>query len=267
MGTVPSRGLRVTRAKKFCYEFFYGTCEFGIRARYAMLVLDTVILLYFVVSSFWEYDNDLILVTDRVIGLILLAEFGGRLIADDDRIGFLTKPLTLLDIAIVVSLFLPEQIGNFVFLRVVRAMRIFRSYYVTRQLKQHVPFFARNAEVIYSTVNLVVFIFVVTAFVFVWQQESNDSINNYVDALYFTITTLTTTGFGDVTLVGSHGRLLAIVVMIVGVALFIRLVQTVFRPNKVRYECPRCGLIRHDLDAVHCKHCGHELHIRTEGMS
>ncbi|MGD8340537.1 MAG: ion transporter, partial [Gammaproteobacteria bacterium] len=42
--------------------------------------------------------------------------------------------------------------------------------------------------------------------------------------------------------------------------------QTVFRPHKVRYECPRCGLTRHDLDAVHCKHCGHELHIRTEGI-
>ena len=24
---------------------------------------------------------------------------------------------------------------------------------------------------------------------------------------------------------------------------------------------------RHELDAVHCKHCGMELHIRTEGMS
>jgi voltage-gated potassium channel len=87
-----------------------------------------------------------------------------------------------------------------------------------------------------------------------------------MDALYFTVTTLTTTGFGDVILVGSQGRILAVVVMIVGVALFIRLVQTIFRPTKVRYECPQCGLTRHDLDAVHCKHCGHELHIRTEGV-
>jgi voltage-gated potassium channel len=70
-----------------------------------------------------------------------------------------------------------------------------------------------------------------------------------------------------VILVGNRGRLLSIIIMIVGVALFIRVVQTLFRPNKVRYECPRCGLIRHELDAVHCKHCGKELHIRTEGMS
>ena len=32
------------------------------------------------------------------------------------------------------------------------------------------------------------------------------------------------------------------VVMIFGVSLFIRLAQTVFRPSKVHYECPECGL-------------------------
>jgi voltage-gated potassium channel len=93
----------------------------------------------------------------------------------------------------------------------------------------------------------------------------NPSIENYVDALYFTVATLTTTGFGDITLEGDSGRLLAIVIMVFGVALFLRLVQTIFRPQKVRYECPDCGLNRHEPDAVHCKHCGRVLHIETEG--
>jgi voltage-gated potassium channel len=53
--------------------------------------------------------------------------------------------------------------------------------------------------------------------------------------------------------------------MVVGVALFLRLVQTIFRPEKVRYRCPDCGLNRHDLDAIHCKHCGRVLNIQTEG--
>jgi voltage-gated potassium channel len=145
-------------------------------------------------------------------------------------------------------------------------VRVLRSYTLLRSFRQRFAFFARHEEVIFSAINLFVFIFVVTAFVFVLQNPYNDSINNYVDALYFTITTLTTTGFGDVILVGPTGRPLAIAIMIVGVALFIRLVQTIFRPNKVRYECPRCGLTRHDVDAVHCKHCGHEIHIKTEGI-
>jgi len=41
-------------------------------------------------------------------------------------------------------------------------------------------------------------------------------IRNYADALYFTIATLTTTGFGDVTLPDTTGRLLSVVIMIAG---------------------------------------------------
>ena len=104
-----------------------------------------------------------------------------------------------------------------------------------------------------------------TGLVYETQHWRNPAIANYVDALYFTVTTLTTTGFGDITLEGSTGRMLAIIIMVVGVALFLRLVQTIFRPQKVSYQCPDCGLNRHDLDAVHCKHCGRVIHIETEG--
>ncbi len=96
-------------------------------------------------------------------------------------------------------------------------------------------------------------------------MERNPAIHHYVDALYFTVTALTTTGFGDITLQGVGGHLLAVLIMIFGLSLFLRLVQTIFRPEKVRYECPDCGLKRHDQDAVHCKHCGRVLHISNEG--
>lgn len=250
---------------EYCREFFYGTGKTALRGRYALLILDVSVMTYFVVSTFVPFSTA-IQVTDVVIGSVLLMEFGGRLLADSERVRFLTRPLTVLDFAIILSLFVPAAFGSFAFLRVVRAMRLMRSYIVTQELRKISKFFARNEDVIFSGLNLVVFIFVVTALVFVLQQESNGEINNYVDALYFTITTLTTTGFGDIVLVGSAGRLLAVVIMVIGVALFVRLVQTIFRPSKVRYECDVCGLTRHDLDAVHCKHCGNELHIRTEGM-
>jgi len=257
------------RLQEACREFFYGTSEAGIRGRYIMLAVDTVIIAYFLATTFLPF-NDTIMWIDVVIGVFLSLELAGRVIADSDKVGLLSRPLALLDIAIILSLFAPLFVGNFgsfAFLRVIRAMRVLRSYQVTRLLKRQFRYFARNEEIIFSALNLLMFIFVVTAFVFVLQQGKEGSqIENYVDALYFTITTLTTTGFGDVILVGDHGRVLSIIIMIVGVALFLRLVQTVFRPTKIRYECPQCGLTRHDLDAVHCKHCGHELHIRTEGL-
>ena len=106
----------------------------------------------------------------------------------------------------------------------------------------------------------------VTALVYVFQKGENPQIQNYVDALYFTVAALTTTGFGDITLKDSTGRLLSVVIMVLGVALFLRLVHSVFRPAKVHFDCPECGLKRHDPDAVHCKHCGRTVHIETEGI-
>jgi voltage-gated potassium channel len=248
----------------WCRELHYGTSESALRGRFMLVVVDVAILTYFVATTFMAFSAWVVIV-DYVLAAWLMLEFLSRMLADDDRVAFLSRFLSVVDIAIIVSLLLPAIIGNFAFLRVIRALRLARSYVITRELRRQSRFFARNEDVIFSALNLIVFIFVVAAFVFVLQAETNPDINNYIDALYFTITTLTTTGFGDITLVGSTGRVLAIVIMIVGVALFIRLVQAIFRPNKVKYECPTCGLMRHEFDAVHCKHCGHELHIRTEG--
>lgn len=255
----------MNRFSKFCLEIYYGMSPRALRAQYLFLALDLLIISYFVVTTFLDPDQWIVAV-DMAIGVVLVIDFLCRLSAQFDRGAFLVRPLTIVDFVVIASLFVPALIGNFAFLRLVRSLRLMRSYIVVRQLRKHVRFFGNNEDVIFSALNLLVFIFVVTATVYEFQVGVNDSINNYIDALYFTITTLTTTGFGDVILVGSTGRLLAVVIMVVGVALFLRLIQTIFRPSKVKYECADCGLTRHDLDAVHCKHCGKQLHIRTEGL-
>ena len=265
--TGPQQGRGMRELCEFCREVYYGATPRALRARYFLLALDLVIISYFVVTTFLSPSYEWLIATDMFFGCVLLLDFAGRLIADTDRGGFLLKPMAIIDVVVIVSLFVPALLGNFAFLRVVRALRLLRSYVVIRQLRSYSRFFAKNEDVIFSATNLIVFMFVVAAAVFVLQAPVNSSINNYIDALYFTIATLTTTGFGDIILVGEAGRLLAVVIMIVGVALFIRLVQTIFRPNKVEYECPDCGLTRHDRDAVHCKHCGRQLHIRTEGVT
>jgi voltage-gated potassium channel len=172
----------------------------------------------------------------------------------------------LADIIAIISLLLPLLGENLAFLRVVRTLRLVRSYAVLAHLRRDITFFRHNEDVITSAIHLVIFIFVMTAVVIESQVGSNPDIRNYIDAMYFTVATLTTTGFGDIVLVGYWGKVLSILTMIFGVSLFIRLIQTVFRPNKVRYDCPDCGLILHDRDAVHCKHCGRVVDIPSEGL-
>ena len=148
-------------------------------------------------------------------------------------------------------------------LRALRALRLFRSYRIASRMKRDFPFVRRNYETIVAGTHLFVFLFVMTAVVYETQHQHNPAIGNYVDALYFTVATLTTTGFGDITLPGTTGRLLSIVMMIVGVSLFVRMVQVLFRPRRMHHKCASCGLSEHETDAVHCKRCGMLLHLTT----
>lgn len=250
--------------RTFLVELYRGSKERYVHARFALVAFDLLTIVYFVVTTFLP-PYSWIVIVDLLIGTVLLVELSARTVIERDRIHFFLQPWTILDIVVIASLLIPAMTGSFVFLRVLRALRLMRSYFVVRELRRHFKFFARNEDIIFSALNLLVFVFIVSAGVYVLQAPVNPSISNYVDALYFTITTLTTTGFGDITLTGTLGRLLSVLIMIVGVTLFLRLVQTIVRPSKIRHECPDCGLSRHDPDAVHCKHCGRLLHIDTEG--
>ena len=232
--------------------------------RWALLAFDGITILYFVLASFFHHVDDLHIV-EEAIGVIYLFELLARLFISKQRLRDIFHPVGLADLIVIASLLAPSLAENFSFLRVIRALRLLRSYHMLKNLRKQSRFVRMHEDVIFSVVNLLVFIFIITAVVYVSQGGTNPAIKDYVDALYFTIATLTTTGFGDITLVGTGGRILAVLIMIFGISLFLRLIQTIFRPGKVRHECKTCGLTRHDNDAVHCKHCGEILHITTEG--
>lgn len=232
--------------------------------RYGILVFDIASVAFFIVTSMLE-PQMWIFVADGVLAIFILADLLARFWISDQPWSLFGRFMTWLDIVVIISLLLPALLSNFLFLRIIRSLRLLRSYRVLHDLRQESAFFRRNEEVIQSALNLGVFVFVMTALVYVLQVNTNPKITNYVDALYFTVTALTTTGFGDITLEGTTGKILSVVIMIFGVALFLRLVQTIFRPAQVRFACPDCGLQRHDADAVHCKHCGRVLNITNDG--
>lgn len=253
--------MRVIDKLKLLYE---GDTPEAHRFRYALLAFDITTILFIVISSFLPRIPVLEWL-DVILGLVVLADFSARLAISRTPWKDLAHPITLADIAAIISFLAPiigEGIG---FLRILRTVRLLRTYQLLARLRADSAFFRRNEELIIAAVNLGVFIFIMTGFVYETQRWTNEKINNYVDALYFTIAALTTTGFGDITLTGTLGHLLSVVIMIFGVTLFLRLVQVLLRPHKVRHPCPVCGLQRHDRDAVHCKACGTILNIPDEG--
>ncbi|MDO8877337.1 MAG: potassium channel family protein [Pseudolabrys sp.] len=238
----------------------------GYRFRYALLVFDIVTILFIVGTTFMP-RNDIVGFIDVVIGLVILADLASRIFISRRRWHDLMQLSTLADIAAIAS-FLAPVVGEGVgFLRVLRTLRLLRTYHLLQQLRGDSAYFRRHEDVIFAVTNLAVFIFVMTGIVYETQHYSNPHITNYADALYFTVTALTTTGFGDITLPGTIGRLISVAIMIFGVTLFFNLARALLNPIKVKFPCPDCGLQRHDVDAVHCKACGRLLNIPDEGIS
>lgn len=61
----------------------------------------------------------------------------------------------------------------------------------------------------------------VFSFVFyIFEKSANSKIETFIDALWWGFSTATTTGYGDITPVTTQGKILGIVLMLTGLALF-----------------------------------------------
>ena len=254
-----------TRLRSLLRDLYWGTGRRATVFHYLLLAFDLATVTFFLVATFLGPDQRLAGL-EFAIGILLALEFTARALAAANGLRHFLLWSTVADLLVIVSLLLPAFVENLAFLRILRAVRLLRSYHLLGRLEQEVAFLRLHGRAIRAGLDLFVFLFVMSAVVYLQQHAVNPGISDYVDALYFTVTALTTTGFGDIVPVGTSGRLLTVVVMIVGISLFIRLAQSLFRPAKVEQPCPRCGLALHDPDAVHCKHCGELLNIPTEGM-
>jgi voltage-gated potassium channel len=258
--------VTLTDFRRTLREFYEAATPRGVRFRYLLLAFDIVTVLFIIATSFLP-STHVTDVIDILFGVLILADFGARMFISEHRMRELTRISTWTDIVAVVSFLAPLAGEAGGFLRILRTLRLLRDYQMLVRLRTDFGFFRRNEEIIFAITNLAVFIFIMTAVVYETQKFRNPQIANYADALYFTVTALTTTGFGDITLSGTTGRLITVVIMIFGVTLFFNLARALIAPSKVRFPCPTCGLQRHDVDAVHCKACGTVLNIPDEGIT
>ncbi len=82
-------------------------------------------------------------------------------------------------------------------------------------------------------------------------------------AVYWTIVTITTVGYGDISPETPLGQALASVIMLLGYAIVAVptgiVTVEMARGRRQPTHCPGCGLDEHDPDAQHCKRCGAKL--------
>ena len=254
-------GLRLRARLRYLY---HGSSKVAVRFRLAVIAIDLAIIGFFLAEPILHEAGLVFYVVDYLVAAVLAADLAARAYAHTDIRDWLKKPVVWVDLFVLATLLFPAWLFNFGFLRLLRLWTLLNSDFFWRTVGRRYDD-TRVEEITRALSALVTFIFVVTGFVYATFRGRHEGISGYLDALYFTVATLTTTGFGDITLPGNWGRVLSIVVMLTGITLFLRLAQTLFKPHKVKFPCPICGLQKHDPDAVHCKACGVILCIPDDG--
>ncbi|KIG14407.1 Potassium voltage-gated channel subfamily KQT [Enhygromyxa salina] len=201
-----------------------------------ILILSSVAILG---AEIWWDDDSLLLarleIFDKVVLWLLVVELSARVLTYQPpetvfyagsptqriywevvgRLRFLTGPLNLIDLLSVLAV-VPA-------LRSLRALRLLRLLRSTRVFQYSSPFSGLARAL---TDNRLPFIFalsflgvVVVTFgttIYMIERHANDGITTLADGLWWSIVTLTTVGFGDIAPVTSVGRMVAAVLMVLG---------------------------------------------------
>jgi voltage-gated potassium channel len=203
-------------------------------------------------------------IIDRLIGIIFVTEYFIRFWCADRKITFFFKPFSLLDLIAIAPFIL--RLTNIQFIRMFRWLRILR---LIRFINFKVYFLRISSEdgVIFARILVTLFtiIFIYSGLIYQVEHGANSqAFGTFLDAFYFSVVTMTTVGFGDVTPVSEGGRLLTVLMILTGIAvipwqlgdLIKQLLKTA---NQVEKLCSGCGLPSHDKDAQFCKICGTKL--------
>jgi voltage-gated potassium channel len=240
---------------------YHGESKRALRFQLSIIFIDLLTIAFFIVSPALRTWPSFLWI-DYTVAAILAVDMTARALASTDIPRWLRQLPVLVDLFILVTLLFPYAFFNLGFLRILRLWTVSRSGSIWRPLERRG--YGEWRGVVHAVMNLLTFLLLAASFVYMSFYRGGGPVG-YVDALYVPVARVTTTGFGDIVLPGVWGKLTSIVVMIVGITLFVRLAQSIFRPNKVFFPCPECALQRHDVDAVYCKACGHKLKIPDDG--
>lgn len=134
----------------------------------------------------------------------LAGDFLVRLALSDDRLGFIkSTPLELASIA----------------LPLLRPLRLLRLVTLLSALNRHAGGTLRGRVGVYVTGSVTLVVFVAALAVLEAERKVDGNIDTFGDAVWWSMTTITTIGYGDQFPVSTTGRLVAVGLMLCGIAL------------------------------------------------
>jgi voltage-gated potassium channel Kch len=172
-------------------------------------------VLYFVLDD--QDELQVLFLVDLLLSFIFLADFSYRLLTAESKSRYFFKQLGWLDL--LGSLPFPQA-------KIARLSRVFRAFLLLRELGMKRVFGefihnrAESAIYIVGFLIILVLEFGSAAVLAAEQGAPGSNIETAGEAVWWSIVTMSTVGYGDYSPVTYRGRLIGVIVIIVGVALF-----------------------------------------------
>ena len=215
------------------------------------------------------YHSQLVMI-EWFFTILFSIEYILRLYSTEHSVKYSTSFFGIVDLLAILptylSIFIPGA-QSLLVIRGLRLLRIFRVFKLSRYLGEANIL---SEAIIQSRTRIVVFLSTITVLSFITGagmylvEGPTHGFTSIPQSVYWAITTLTSTGYGDTVPITPLGKLLAIFIMIMGYSLIIvptGIISTeMIKLGDISTQaCKNCSKEGHDFNAKFCKHCGFEL--------
>ena len=215
------------------------------------------------------YHSQLVMI-EWFFTILFTIEYILRLYSTEHSVKYSTSFFGVVDLLAILptylSIFVPGA-QSLLVIRGLRLLRIFRVFKLSRYLGEANIL---SEAIIQSRTRIVVFLSTITVLSFITGagmylvEGPKHGFTSIPQSVYWAITTLTSTGYGDTVPITPLGKLLAIFIMIMGYSLIIvptGIISTeMMKLGDISTQaCKNCSKEGHDFNAKFCKHCGFEL--------
>lgn len=214
----------------------------------------------------------LLFVTEWVFTIAFTVEYIIRLWTVQKPRKYATSFYGIVDLLAVLPTYLSILAPTTRYLLVIRILRVLRVFRVLKFVQYISEASVLMAAMRQSMRKIVVFLFVVLSLVvilgsFMYLIEGpGNGFTSIPRSVYWSVVTLTTVGYGDISPRTTGGQALATLIMIIGYSIIAvpTGIVTVELSRSARKKagatvCPGCGAEGHDEDAAYCRRCGTKL--------
>ncbi len=151
---------------------------------------------------------------DLAIALIFLCEFVVKLVLAKSKSAFLRSNWWYLLASIPISTPTTEALR---LLRLLRLIRLFRLMTGMQAMESYAKRFIKQTHILYVITIWAIIVFCGTLAFYGFEHALNVHVQNLFDSLWYVMATITTVGYGDIYPITTGGRIVGMILMLVGI--------------------------------------------------